>query len=91
MAKANAFFLHLKEMFGSVSFNVKFCLLDAVHCVSMSNLSSLLLEATLKESSIMGDNVEPIEGILNSLILRLLRRICNASSGDGKSLLYLLL
>lgn len=31
----------------------------------------------------MGKNVEPVEGIVSSLIMRLMRRMCAALEGDG--------
>lgn len=78
----------MEKLSASVDFLVELC--ETVSPVNMedkkfknwSHQAVDFILTTLKESSIMGDNVEPIEGILNSLILRLLRRICNASSGD---------
>lgn len=35
-------------------------------------------------------NREPVEGIINSLIMRLLRRMCSALQGDGNYVLLLL-
>lgn len=46
----------------------------------------MLFEATLKVLLPLGSNIETIEGTISSLIRRLLRRMCDASQGDGKHL-----
>lgn len=51
--------------------------------VTMFNLISL--EGTLKALSLGGKIVETTESIVNSLIVRLVRRMCKGPQGDGKA------
>lgn len=46
----------------------------------------MILEAALKDLSLDGKIDDNIESIVSCLIMRLLRRMCNGSEGDGKPL-----
>lgn len=48
-----------------------------------SSIYILLLKGTLATMSPTERNAEPVEGIINSLIMRLLRRMFSALEGDG--------
>lgn len=49
----------------------------------LQSLSLLPFVVSLKNLLPMESNVEPVEGIVNSLIMRLLKRMYYASTGNG--------
>ena len=55
-----------------------------LHSYSLNHIFYLLLIASLKNLLSTGKNMELIEGIVSSLIMRLVRRMCSPLKLDGK-------
>lgn len=79
---------NIEQLSASVDFLLELCDTISLHSLEEGNFKNWCHQAvdfiigTLATMSPTERNREPVEGIINSLIMRLLRRMCSALQGD---------